>query len=222
MSSVTLLTLRTRVQQRGNYENSARFTPAYLNDQINIAWGELYEILSSVHQGYFDIESTLTTTANQDTVSLPADFWRLRGVDMQLDTTPTWVEMNQIGITERNNYVGASRPAAYRVASGGTRGTLKLYPTPDAVYTMRVVYEPTKIVLAGDSDAIEDFNGWADYVVVAALLRLDEREQRPLNDRLQMLERCKRRVTEGATERRAAEPEYLIPRSSASWGDDLY
>lgn len=211
MASVSLATLRTRVQQLGNYENSARFTPSFLNDCINAALFELYELLSGVHEGYFDITATLSTTTNVDNVALPADFWRLRGVDVALDST-RWLELRQISIAERNRYsnIGNGRPFAYRIANGGTRGQLTLYPTPDAVYQMRVFYEPTRTALAADGDSLEDWNGWADYVVHGALLRCDEREKRPTGERLAKLEQIKQRIITGAGERRAAEPEYLV------------
>ncbi|HLZ48459.1 MAG TPA: hypothetical protein VKR80_07410 [Candidatus Limnocylindria bacterium] len=223
---VTLATLRDRVRQLGNYENSARFTNPFVNDQINVAHQELRELLSNQHQGYFDQEALVITTPNIDWVSLPADFWRLRGVDVLF--AGEYLEMAQIGIQERNRYQLAAQPRAYRVAAGsvnvtgqggtsspfpsGSRGLLRLFPTPDAAYTLRLTYEPTVPPLVDDNDGIEDWNGWADYVVHAALLRLDERERRPLGDRMQVLERIKERVIRAADERRAGEPEYLIPR----------
>lgn len=217
MATVTLATLRGRVQALGNYENSARFTSSFLNDQINAALGELYELIAATNEGYFDTAATTTTVAGNANVTLPSDFLHLRGVDLQVGGT--WIELRQIGIQERNMYQNAGgQPLAYRVSAdvqSGTsqRGGLVLYPTPSTTYTLRFVYEPSRVVLSSDSDTIEDFNGWSDYIVTAALLRCDEREQRPLGDRLAKLDMVKRRVIAAATRRRAAEPEYLIPRS---------
>jgi hypothetical protein len=212
MAAISLATLRLRVQQLGNYENSARFTTAFLNDQINAALVELYELMSSTHEGYFDTTATVTTIAATDAVSLPSNFWRLRGVDM-LQSTGLYSELRQVAIGERNRYAASGCPSGYRTAAGGTRGQLVLYPTPDAVYTLRLVYEPTCPLLVADGDTVEDYNGLADYVVTGALLRCDRREQRPLAEREAELERIKRRVVSSATERRAAEPEHLIPRN---------
>jgi hypothetical protein len=228
MAAITLATVRGRVQQLGNYENSARFTTAFLNDQINEALFELYELLSNVHEGYFDIETTLSTVASTVGVSLPADFWRLKGVDVRLSANDRWYPLRQISAAERNRYQWQTTgcPRAFRETAGGTRGQLTLYPTPDAVYTLRILYEPTRTALSGDSDSFEDWNGWADYVVHGALLRCDIREQRPLGDRQAVLAAIKDRIAKGATERRSSEPEYLVvhndgngwPFGPGNWG----
>lgn len=217
MATVTLSTLRDRVRALGNYENSARFTSSFLNDQINAALGELYELIAETNEGYFDTTATTTTVAGNANVTLPSDFLHLRGVDISIGGT--WIELRQIGIQERNVYQNSGgQPLAYRVSadvqSGSSqRGGLVLYPTPSATYTIRFVYEPSRALLSADGDTIEDFNGWSDYIVTAALLRCDEREQRPLGERMAKLEAIRRRVISAATRRRAAEPEYLLPRS---------
>ena len=222
MSATSLATLRTRVRQLGNYENSTRFTDAFLNDQINAALAELYELVADVNEGYFDVVGSLTTTSGVDTVALPADFWRCRGIDIQDAAAALWVELRQVGLQERNRYqLSNGVPVAFRIAAGGTRGQLVLYPTPGAAYPLRLLYEPTRAVLSADGDSVEDYNWWSDYIVTAALLRCDEREQRPLGDRAQKLDAVRKRIVSGASRRRESEPEYLIPRGRGlpdSWG----
>lgn len=215
MATVSLSTLRTRVRVLGNYENSARFTDAWLTEQVNVGLGELYEIIAKTNEGYFDVEATTTTIAANANVTLPADFLHLRGVDISINGT--WCELAQIGIQERNRYQTPGQPVAYRTSAAvqsGTsqRGGLILYPTPAAVYTIRFTYEPSRAVLVADGDTVEGFNGWEDYIVTAALLRCDEREQRDLGPRMAKLQQIRDRVVTGATRRRAAEPEYLLPR----------
>ena len=75
----------------------------------------------------------------------------------------------------------------------------------------RDVHDPVRLralaaLLSADGDTIEDFNGWSDYIVTAALLRCDERERRPLGERMAKLGAIRRRVISAATRRRAAEP----------------
>lgn len=227
MTAVSLSTLRSRVRILGNYENSARFTDAWLTEQVNVALGELYEIIAETNEGYFDVEATTTTIANNANVTLPSDFLHLRGVDLSVNGT--WVELAQVGIQERNRYQTAGQPVAYRISAAvqsGTsqRGGLILYPTPSAVYTVRFTYEPSRTLLSADGDTVEGFNGWEDYIVTAALLRCDEREQRDIGPRMAKLQMIKQRVISGATRRRAAEPEYLIPRSGyvSSWDGEVF
>lgn len=217
MATVTLATLRTTVRQRGSYENSVTFSDSYVNGEINAALAELYEIVTDANEGYYDTEATTPTVANQRHVDLPADFWRLRAVDRLESGTDEYVELRQVGIGERNSFVVSGTPVAYRISVGGARGRLQLYPKPDAVFTIRLIYTPTLTALASDGATFEFFNGWEEYVVLAALLRIDQREERPIGERMAELERAKARITRAVAERRAAEPEYLLPRSRPDW-----
>lgn len=208
MATATLAELISRVRTLGTYENSVKFTPAVITIEINAALGELYEVMDDACQGFFDTTGTLTTTANQEHVDLPADLWRLRGVD-RLDSG-RYIELRQVGIFERNDFQSsASTPVAYRTATGGTRGRLILYPTPSSAMTLRVVYVPTLTKLVADGDSFEFYNGNEDYVVCRTLLSLDQREERPLGERQQELARIRDRIVRSLARRRSAEPQYL-------------
>jgi hypothetical protein len=213
VATATLSAMRDRVRFLGTYENSTKFTSALLNGEINAALAELYELLDDAHGGYFDKEATVATVASTATVSLPSDFWRLRGVDILI--SGKYYSLRQIGLDERNDFqTSTGRPAAYRTTAGGTRGTLTLYPIPSGVETIRIVYSPTYTPLVADGDSFEFYNGLEDYVICGALLRLDQREERPLGERQQELARIKDRVVKGAARRRSAEPQYLISKDS--------
>jgi hypothetical protein len=218
MATATLSAIRDRVRFLGTYENSTKFTSTLINGEINAALAELYELLDDAHGGYFDKESTVATVAATATVSLPADFWRLRGVDILVGGK--YYALSQIGLDQRNDFqTSTGRPAAYRTTAGGTRGTLTLYPIPSGIETLRIVYVPTYTPLAADGDSFEYYNGMEDYVVVGTLLRLDQREERPLGDRQQEFMRIRDRIVKGAARRRSAEPQYLIVKDDGL--DDL-
>src|SRR5688572_24188727 len=120
MATITLSAMRDIIRFRGSYENSTKFTSARLNVEINAAWAELYELIAEVQDGYFDTTGSLSTTANQQHVDLPADFWRLRGVDIL--QSGRYSELRQVGISERNDFQSSQgRPVAYRTAAGGAR-----------------------------------------------------------------------------------------------------
>ena len=209
MATKTLAQIRDTVRFRGTYENSTKFTTPLVNDEINAGLAELYELMADANEGYFDIKATTPTVANQDYVDLPATFWRLRGVDILIGGR--YCELRQIGIADRNKFqTSTGRPEAYRTVAGGTRGRLELYPTPSGVETIRIVHTPTFTPLAADGDSFEYYNGNEDYVITAALLRLDQREEKPLGERQQELARIRDRIIRAVSQRRAAEPE-LIP-----------
>jgi hypothetical protein len=219
MATKTLSVLRDRIRFLGSYENSTKFTNALVNGEINAALAELYELLDDVHGGYFDTDTTTPTVTNQAYVDLPATFWRLRGVDILIGGK--YRALEQIGIEQRNDFqTSTGQPVAYRTIAGGARGRLALYPTPSGVNTLRIVYTPTYTPLSADGDSFEYYNSYEDYVICGALLRLDQREERPLGERQNELARIRDRIVKGASRRRAAEPQYLSPKTDDA--DDFY
>jgi hypothetical protein len=212
MATATLAQIRSRTRFLGSFENSTKFTDALVNGEINAALAELYELLDDVHGGYFDTDTTTPTVASQAYVDLPAAFWRLRGVDILIGGK--YHALEQVGIEQRNDFQSSSgQPVAYRTIAGGTRGRIALYPTPSAVYTLRIVYTPTYTPLSADGDSFEYYNSYEDYVICGTLLRLDQREERPLGERQNELARIKDRIVKGASRRRSAEPQYLSSKT---------
>lgn len=207
---IDLATLRGTVRFRGDYQNVLKFPDASVNTEIRGAFAEFYELVAETFEGYWDIQGNVTTTNNVAFVALPSDCWRVQGVD-RLDGTD-YIELAQIAIGERNRFgTSTDQPSAYRLSARG----IELLPTPDATYTLRVLYTPTAPLLQ-EAAAREWFNGWEDYVICGTLLRLDQREQRPLQDRIVALERAKDRILAGASRRRSGEPEYLRLREFGS------
>ena len=212
--TVTLDGLIAEVRTRGDYLSSLAFTDAWITNEIQAAWAELYELIAETHEGWWDKKTTITTVAGQDFIGLPSDCWRVQGVDI-LDGS-TYRPLRQIGLTDRNRYTQTpEQPYAFRLSSRG----LELYPVPDKVYTLRLQYTP--VVTTMDNSGIQLY-GWEEYIVVGALLRLDQREERPLGERIAELERQKQRVVVAASKRKSAEPEYLPMREQFDawpWGD---
>src|SRR5688572_7496533 len=217
MATITLSELRNIIRFRGNYENSTKYTDARLNSEVNAALAELHETMADSWEGFFDTSTTTPTVAAQEHVDLPATFWRLRGVDILI--SGKYRELTQIGFGERNHFQTSGRPQAYRTAAGGARGRLILYPTPNAVETIRINFVPTVTALSADGDTFEVYNAWSDYIVCGALLRMDQREERPLAERQQELERLRQRIVKAAGSRNAAEPPYLVNRTTGVWDD---
>jgi hypothetical protein len=217
MATVTLSAMRDTIRFRGNYENSIKFTATRIDAEINAALAELHELMADTWEGYFDVATTTPTVAAQEHVDLPATFWRLRGVDILI--AGRYRELRQIGFGERNDFQTTGRPRAYRSAAGGARGRLILYPTPNAVETIRINYVPTVTALVADGDTIEAYNAWSEFVITGALLRMDQREERPLGERQQELERLRQRIVKAAGSRKAAEPELLINRTTSYFDD---
>lgn len=216
MATYDLSAIRSTVRLRGNYESSIKYTDAYVNTEIQSSWAELYEVIADTHEGWWVKDGTVTTSANVAFVALPADCWRVSGVDLLSGSE--YLTLDQVTIADRNRFgTSNQQPRAYRLSSRG----LELYPTPDTAYTIRVTYTPTYTALA-DSAQVDFHNDWHDYIIVGALKRLAERMKMPSAELASELERVKQRVIAGASQRKSAEPEYLNLRERFGMYEDWY
>lgn len=218
MASKTLLQLRTAIRDAGDYSNASGiytntpFPDDVVTRYVNEALAELYEIVSDQFQGYYDTTATAVTVAGTQTVNLPASFYELRALDRQVETE-RYVPLRRINLIEQYRLQGRGAPLGYMLHGGTAPGTVRLFPIPDAVYTLRFTYEPLFTPLALDADSFDFRNGWEELVIQAALLRMDMREERSIGERMAMIERAKARIIGSAAKRNSAEPEYL-----SGWG----
>lgn len=195
------------IRFRGDYRNVLRFPDANLTTEIQAAFAEWYELVVDTNEGYFDTNDTVTTTSSVGFVALPDGTWRVRGID-RLDGSD-YIGLEQVGIAERNWFSSTpGRPCAYRLTFRGA----DLFPTPDAAYTLRVTYTPVAPTL--DSTQRAFFNSWEEYTVYGALVRLALNEERDPGAWQQQLDIQRARITRGASQRKAQEPEYLVLRDS--------
>lgn len=190
------------VRFRGDFRNTIRFPDANLTTEIQAAWCELYELIADTNEGYFDVDSIDITVANQPYIPLPIDAWRVRAIDVQCGSE--WRPLDQVGIADRNRFSSTpGDPVAYRLTARGA----DIFPVPSGAFTLRTTYTPIAPVLGSGR---EFYNGWEEYVVYGALLRLALNEQ---SERVsgweKQLEFQRARISRGASQRKAQEPDYL-------------
>jgi hypothetical protein len=212
MASITSSTVETAVRERGDFPASKKFTSSFVQREIQAAWTALHRIVEEVHEGYFDKSGTVSTVANQAYVALPTDFRHLKGVD-RLDSGE-YVPLRQISIAERNRYgQTADEPEAFRLTERG----LDLFPTPDAVYTLRVTY--ARKVTALGASAVEVDEEWQDYVIWTAIVAIATAQERPITEYVRQQQQAEAAIRGGASGRRQSEPEYLVLREyPPDWG----
>lgn len=201
MASKSLSDLRSIVRIRGDYENARRFSDASIDTEIQAAFAELYELIADTNEGYWDTSSTVSTVANQPYVALPADTWRVREID-RLDGSE-YVRLRRVEVNDSITLLTSTdEPVGYRLSARGA----ELHETPDAVYTLRVIYTPQAPTLSAARDW---YNGWEEYVVYGALMRLALREERSTGDWERQLAMQRERIVRGASHRASSEPPRL-------------
>jgi hypothetical protein len=209
-----LAELITIVRFRGDFRNRQRFPDEIITVELQASWGELYELIADVNEGYFDTTADLTTAADVAFVALPDDSWRVRAVDLIESNEPT--ELIQIGVAERNRYgTSTDKPCAYRLTARG----IDLYPTPNAAYTLRVTYTPVVPML--DATPRKFYNPW-EFILFGALLRISLQEERDATEWQRQLEIQRARIIRGASGRRSQGPEYLVLHDGYIDSDEVW
>ncbi len=215
MASVTLLDLRNRSRQRADMVNSKFVTDAELNTYINASNAELYDLLiASRGENYFVLSYNFTTSINQDTYALPADFYKLMGVDFVTSSTQA-ITLKAFRWQERNRF----REPFYNVRNYNlmyqVRGDdLVFIPTPNGAQQIRLWYIPLPQELTLDTDSFNGINGYEEYVVIDAAIKMRVKEESPVEELLLAKESMRQRILSASAGRDSGEPARVVDTDS--------
>lgn len=168
----TLANLVTTLRQRTDTVVSAFVTDSELEGYLNSALAELDDVLVNRFEDYKVTTTPLSITSGADGanyLACPADFNKLRGVDVQAGGR--WVDLTRSGFAERNSYGpptcwNGATPAFYRLEGR----KVWIEPASVAVGTYRLLYVPRFTTLAS-GDSLPDHmdqQSWWDYAVAHA------------------------------------------------------
>lgn len=219
--------LRDRARQRADMERSQYISDAELNTYLQHSWFELYDILVSRFEDYYTVSTTSTLAGGQSQITLPADFYKLRGVDYQLDAT-TYTTLRHFNFLERNKrarnfdrLIAGRRNIVYRLMAD----KLLLLPEQDAAGTYRLWYIPRCPTFVNDASTVTNVLDFDEYIVVDAAIKMLSKEESDIAPLLAEKAALKVRIESMASNRDAGEPatvqdvvtsdlyaELLIPR----------
>lgn len=148
--SFTLAEMTTMIRQRCDLEGSTHVTDGEIQTLISSAVAQLHSILVNSGLRYYESEDPVTTVAGTATYALPAAYFGTVGVDY-VEASGTRRALVEFMAQDRNYFTstGQGLPQAYAVVGAN----LVLYPTPNAVYSVKHVYipQPTKYTSATSS-----------------------------------------------------------------------
>lgn len=225
--SQTRLQLRERARQRADQERSTFISDAELNIYLQQSWFELYDIMVSRFEDYYSQELNVTVPAGSSQINLPANFYKLRGVDYQLDGS-TFSTLRQFNFLERNKrarnfdrLIAGRRNIVYRLM--GNR--LLLLPENDAAGNYKVWYIPRCPTFVDDTTVVDNVLDFDEYIVVDAAIKMMVKEESDPAALILEKNALKNRIESMAGNRNAGEPstvqdvvtsdmyaELLIPR----------
>src|SRR5882762_1964096 len=197
---VTLSTLQTRVKQRANVEvasNSALYTTAELTDNINEGLAKLYDlIIAQQDQPYYLTQAAFNTINAIDTYLIGSgqlinvsDFYKGKGLDVSFGQQIV-ISARPFMWSERNRfkwYPGwiYSQPVFYEfigkssgsVANSGN-DSIKLIPMPNGQFNCTLWYYPTLDMLVNPGDTFDGINGFEEFAVLDAAIKLLTKQER--------------------------------------------
>lgn len=195
---VTLTTIQTRVGQRAGMRfasNAAIIESGELTDSINEGIAELFDLFTQVEGQPWYLESTtFQTNLSTDTYTIGSgqainvsDFYKPRGFDIQFGQNII-ITARPFMWSERNRYKWYpgwiySQPVFYRmigkastVAQAGN-DSVKFIPQPTGQFNITMWYTPTPPVLVAGGDQFDGVNGFEEFVVLSAAIKLLSKQE---------------------------------------------
>ena len=174
----TLLQVRQQIRQRTETENSGFVTDAELNTYINSSAKELYDLMISAYgNDYFcSIDPfVITTVMNQTHYDLPADFYKLLGVDLVLGANRI-IKLRPFQFNERDKFQSGGYWSAV-LGNDGPRyklsaNKIQFTPYPGGSNTVHLWYIPLPADVAVDTDELNTLNGWEEYVILDVCIKV--------------------------------------------------
>lgn len=199
--TVTLAQIRAQAALRadmGTPTTTSFVTISEWNGYISNSYKELYDILVSAYGADYYAASPyqFTTDGTNGRFSLPADFYKLLGVDIQI--AGRFVSIDPFAFSDRNR---------------GGFGT----NVPSGGQTVQVFYVPEPTSLASDADSLDGISGWEEYVIVDAAIKAKDKEESDVSVLGAQKQALERRISEMAETRDVGKP-YTVVDTARSRG----
>lgn len=238
-SEMSLFELRLRSQQTADRVRSQFVTDTEWNAFLRLAMYELYDILITSYEDYFD-DNQVTINTNGTTANYPlpngvsnyyggsypsissagdpaAGFYKLAGVDLNVNTsnvTPSRVSLKKYEFIKRNAYVYQNSDSTiYGINNMRYRlmgSNINLIPTPAGNQTLTLYYSPRLPALLQDTDITTlGFSGWLRYPIVRAAKYALDKEESDTSRLTEEIAFLKLRIEQASQNRDAGIPDTI-------------
>jgi hypothetical protein len=159
-------------------ENSTFITDSELTTYINESYAELYDLVVATYEDYYTVEVSLTSSSQTGVLTLPSDFYKLRGLDKAVSGSD-YTTVYKYNFNERNNRPSIALRAGYGlyVEYRIVKNEIKLEPKAAADGTYRLWYMPQITFLVADGDLVDAPAGFDEYIVIDAGIKCLAKEE---------------------------------------------
>lgn len=220
----TLLAIRTTVRQRCDMVNSQFITDAEFNGYINASYYELYDLLVQKYGDNYFVASpfAITTDGVATQYALPADFYKLLGVDLKLTASPaSFVTLQPFNFKERNRFGAPNVQTVYGTTNLRYRlngNSLWLQPLPSGGQSLQVWYVPRLVALVADADTVDGVSGWEEYIVADVCIKAMVKEESDPSGFAAQKAALAQRIEAAAENRDAGSPATVVDSRGANRG----
>lgn len=216
--TISLSYLKSQVRSRTNMENSTFITENELTTYINQANEELYDYLIAAWEDYSVTSSILTNDGTVNTLDVPVNCYKLRGLDRQI-SGESWARIDRYNFKDRNQFVspfGIITNQLWNNVQYNWVGTdIQLIPQTQSAGTYRIWFIPTLVLLVDDNDNIRsDLEKFADFIITSASIKCLAKEESDVSIFMAQLDLLKDRVKKMMPNKDDASPSHLN-----SWED---
>ncbi|MBV6514144.1 MAG: hypothetical protein FMNOHCHN_03734 [Ignavibacteriaceae bacterium] len=221
--AITLLQLKTQARERADMVDSDFVEDSELTSYINNSIAELHDLMLEAHGEMYHVESyDFTTASGTASYALPDDFYRLLGVDVKINGSD-WLTISRFNFNERNrfedigvwDYTGTSN-IRYRLVGN----EIRFSPIPNANVDARLWYVPTATKLVDDTDEMNEYNGYSEYIIVDVAIKMLQKEETDVSVLMAQKMQLEKRIRDAAQTRDIANPESISDIYASN--DDYY
>lgn len=185
--SITLAEIKAQARQRADMEDSEFVGDAELTSYINASLAELHDLLIAAYNEEYYMEEVTFNATSSLTYPLPDGtlysaapaFYKLRGIDVRKGSGD-WATVKRFNFNKRNEQQNSTAFAIFGLPYMEYRivgSNIRFNRTPDNGLQFRLFYCPKAVVLADDADSYDDINGFAEYIVVDAAIKMLNKEE---------------------------------------------
>lgn len=196
-SLVTLGDLKTKCREQANMEYSKFISDAELVRYINDSAKDLYNSLVGAGELYYLTSYDISIVCGTDTYDLPADFFKLLGVDYNRGGTV--VSLKPFEFAERNKYTNISYINTTWYAPFGyvlIGNKLRFVPKPGSADTVTVHYAATLPDMVNDSDTIDGVSGFETFIIADVCIKMLAKEESDIQPFLIMKQDTEKRIAQ--------------------------
>lgn len=213
---VTFGEMKLRARQRADQVNSTFIKEPELEQYINDSITELYDVLvQKFGSDYYIKDFEFQTVQGVRDYDLPADFYKLKGVDLIRGQQDRDVTLKPFMFIERNKR-SLFDNFRYRIV-----GSQISFLQPDTSRSIRLWYVPISERLVDDSDTFDGINGYEEYVIIDAAIKMLTKEESDTQVLMQQKMMMLQRIEEAADNRDEGQSDRVTDVRSIDL-DDIY